>query len=302
LANETSDPALLAWVRDELARDPSFEFYYYLDSPAGTEVAGEFVGGARSAYALVECGHSGGRAGVRRFDQAAEVARAARECGLRVVGVAGYEGMLGEDRSPKAIRRVRAFGVMLRRWLSGLDGEGLLDGQSEHFVISCGGSMYSDVLAPVLARPWALSTPVRAVLRCGSFIVHDHGHYADAGRGGLGANLRPALEIWAQVLSRPEPGLVILGVGRRDVGSDLGLPVVVRSVSPAAALNGTDATVLELHDQHTLIRIAPDHALAVGDVVVFGVSHPSITMDKWPALAVLDDEDRIVGQVTTCYR
>ena len=42
--------------------------------------------------------------------------------------------------------------------------------------------------------------------------------------------LRPALELWAQVLSRPEPGLALLGAGRRDVGFDKGLPVPLRIV------------------------------------------------------------------------
>lgn len=302
LANEISDPALLRWLHEELTRDSSFELYFYVDSTAGAALAGQFLGNVPSAYALIECGYRAGRAGARRYDQAADVARAAADCGLRVVGVAGYEGMLGEDRSDRAVRRVRAFGVLLRRWLTVLHDDGLLDHTTAEFVISCGGSMYFDVLAPVLGARWALSRPVVPLLRCGSYIFHDHGHYAAARPSDSESGLRPALEVWAQVLSRPEPDLVILGVGRRNIGPDLGLPVVVRSAVLPAPLDTTELAVLEMHDQHTLVKVTPEHTITIGDVVVLGVSHPSITMDKWPAIAVLDDDDRIVGRLSTFYR
>lgn len=301
LANETSDPTLLSWLRAELVRDPGFECYFYVDSAAGAALAGKYLAEAPSAYTLIECGYPGGRAGARRYNQVAEVAYVARDCGLRVVGVAGYEGMLAEDRSDRSIRRVRSFGLLLRRWLGQLDEDGLLDSACEEFVISCGGSMFFDVLARELGAPWALARPVVPVLRAGSFILHDHGHYAGAGRLGRDLGLRPALEIWAQVLSRPESDLVILGAGRRDIGSDLGLPVVVRSVAPAAPLHRAEAEVFDMHDQHLLVKVPPTHRVNVGDVVVLGVSHPSITMDKWSALAVLDDDDRIIGRISTYY-
>ena len=35
-----------------------------------------------------------------------------------------------------------------------------------------------------------------------------------------------AIEVWAPVLSRPEPDRVIVGLGKRDVSYDAGLPVV----------------------------------------------------------------------------
>ena len=40
-------------------------------------------------------------------------------------------------------------------------------------------------------------------------------------------SLTAALQVWAQVLSTPEPGLAILGAGKRDLPFDLGLPVPV---------------------------------------------------------------------------
>src|SRR5260221_602868 len=70
------------------------------------------------------------------------------------------------------------------------------------------------------------------VLRSGGYVTHDAVHYAEGSPlgGKLGpadteAQLRPALEIWATVLSRPEPDLAILSMGKRDVPVDLDLPV-----------------------------------------------------------------------------
>ena len=40
---------------------------------------------------------------------------------------------------------------------------------------------------------------------------------------------QPALELWTDVLSCPEPGRAIAGVGRRDAPYDAGLPTVFRA-------------------------------------------------------------------------
>ncbi len=47
----------------------------------------------------------------------------------------------------------------------------------------------------------------------------------DRRRAARGPALRPALRLWAQVLSVPEPGLAVAGFGRRDCSFDAGLPV-----------------------------------------------------------------------------
>ena len=68
------------------------------------------------------------------------------------------------------------------------------------------------------------------------YLTRDWGAYAglqgDLQRraGSAGPVLEPALEVWAQVLSAPEPGLVILSAGRRDFGQDAGNPVALAHV------------------------------------------------------------------------
>ena len=93
---------------------------------------------------------------------------------------------------------------------------------------------------------------------------------------------RPALELWAQVVSRPEPELALLSAGRRDVGFDAGLPVPLRARRrDGAAARLADAEVTGLNDQHAYLRLDPGTALAPGDVVCLGISHPCTTLDKW---------------------
>jgi len=141
------------------------------------------------------------------------------------------------------------------------------------------------------------------ILRSGAYVTHDHGYYgavSPARRASSGAPdapvLRPALELWAQVLSRPEPGLALLGAGRRDVGFDKGLPVPLRVVRRGVA-GGVSGEVTELNDQHAYLRLAEGTALAPGDLVCLGISHPCTTLDKWRVIPVVSDDDRVIDMV-----
>jgi D-serine dehydratase len=105
------------------------------------------------------------------------------------------------------------------------------------------------------------------------------------------------------VVSRPEPGLALLNLGRRDVSHDQDLPVPVRRArrgGPVTADVGGLA-VTALADQHAFLAVPPDDPLAVGDLVGVGVSHPCTTFDRWPTILVLDATDRVVDLVTTQF-
>jgi D-serine deaminase-like pyridoxal phosphate-dependent protein len=97
-------------------------------------------------------------------------------------------------------------------------------------LVSAGGSSYFDRVVAQLG-PDRFSFPVQTILRSGCYLTHDHGIYRRTspfdGRGSpTGPRLRPAFELLASVLSRPEPTLAIVGFGRRDVPIDDRLPVV----------------------------------------------------------------------------
>ena len=301
LANELVDEAGIAWLAAELAADPGFEAYCYVDSADGVAILDRCLRrhpAGRRLPVLVEIGYAHGRTGCRSDGQALDVAKAAQATGtLAVAGVAGYEGTLagGEDEVAAFCRRLRALAPVI---YTALDEAAVRAGPP---IVTAGGSAYFDVVARELTA--GEDGAVQVILRSGAYLTHDHGFYgavSPAGRGVPGAPaLRPALELWAQVLSRPEPGLALLGAGRRDVGFDKGLPVPLRVAgrAPEPECDTAGWQVTELNDQHAYLRMDADAALGPGDLVVLGISHPCTTLDRWRALVVLDDDDHVIDIV-----
>jgi D-serine deaminase-like pyridoxal phosphate-dependent protein len=293
LANELVDVGNLLWLVRELA-DPGFDFYCYVDSVDGAAILDRAAhDAARPLRVLVERGLPGGRTGVRSDDAALALAARVRDMpALSLVGVAGYEGPLGHDRDRETLDAVADFTAGLGSLLERLDADGLLDTSADEFVLTCGGSGHVDVVTEALRRPMRASRPVRPVLRSGSYITHDDGLYART--SSLAGELRSAIEVWCQVLSRPEPGLALLGAGRRDVSFDAGLPVPLLRRDQAGAVTTLGGEVAKLNDQHAFLAIDDDAPLDVGDLVCLGISHPCTALDDWRLVPMLDDERRVV--------
>src|ERR1022692_3083087 len=79
LANQLTDPAGIRWLAAELAADPDFECYVYVDSPAGVallDLALRTAAAPRPLGVLVELGFPGGRTGCRTVDDALATAAA----------------------------------------------------------------------------------------------------------------------------------------------------------------------------------------------------------------------------------
>jgi D-serine dehydratase len=305
LANELVDEAGIAWLAGELAADPGFEAYCYVDSLDGVQILDTALRRHRAGRALpvlVEIGQAGGRTGCRTDEQALEVAKAADATGtLAVAGVAGYEGYLRGETPAETLSHISRFCRRLREFAGTVAAAGV--GRDE-LIVTAGGSVYFDVVTRELTAPGAARVAV--ILRSGAYVTHDHGVYArlsPAARGTAGAPaLRPALELWAQVLSRPEPGLALLLAGRRDVGFDAGLPVPLRALRRDGSRPGADGwRVTELNDQHAYLRLPEEAALAPGDLVGLGISHPCTTLDKWRVLLVLNDDDRVIDAVHSFF-
>ena len=309
LANELIDPASLRWVADELARDPSFEFYCYVDSVRGVEFIDDVLrtaGVSRPLQVLIEVGRPGGRSGSRTLTESLAVAQAvAATATLALAGVAGYEGTYAHDLTAAAFDAIEGFLRGMRRTVVALAQQGHFAGLAQ-VVVSAGGSAYFDQVASVLTEPWELDVPVSVVLRSGAYVAHDDGHYLELspfGRSGADVPpLRPALHAWARVLSRPEPRLAILDAGKRDVAYDLGLPVPQRICRPDGTVTpATGCTITAVNDQHAFLSVPPDVTLQVGDVVRLGLSHPCTVFDKWQLLPVLDDGGYVVDLVRTFF-
>ncbi|MDX3239299.1 alanine racemase [Streptomyces sp. ME03-5709C] len=296
LANELVDASALRWVARELAADPRFRFVCYVDSARGVELMDAALEGVVDV--VVELGARAGRAGVRGADEAARVADAVASARhLRLVGVAGYEAVAPDPR----------------RWLAELmalardfDAAGRFAG-AEEIVVSAGGSEWFDAVADAFRTLEDLSLPVLRLLRSGAYVTHDDIHYRERtpfhDRIPAQGSLEPAFRLWAQVLSRPEPGLALLDAGKRDAPYDFDLPVpqVVRRAD-GTSVPATGLTVTRLADQHAFVDVGPGaEDLAVGDWVGLGVSHPCTAFDRWQLVPVVGEGGVVTDFVRTFF-
>ncbi|HEY0012428.1 MAG TPA: alanine racemase [Allosphingosinicella sp.] len=302
LANQLAAPADIAWVLAELARDPAFDFHCLVDSPESVQLlasAAQAAAAPRPLQVLVETGFTGGRTGTRDLGGALAVARAASASPwLALRGVETFEGIRQTQDHARA--EAAAMIGLAAAAAEAVVREGLLaDGP---LLLSAGGSAFLDLCAAGLPKTLA-GRPVEKIIRPGCYVTHDHGLYealVRPGRHGV-PSLRPALEVWAAVQSLPEPGLAIAGLGKRDVSFDSGLPRPIRVYRPGAGERSPDGLgTLALWDQHASLACPPG-ALALGDLVGFGISHPCATFDRWRALFLADEGDRISGAVTTIF-
>ncbi|MEU1373509.1 alanine racemase [Streptomyces triculaminicus] len=306
LANEVVDAVALRWLAAELAADPALRLVTYVDSVRGVELmdaALRDAGAGRPFDVVVELGADGARTGVRSDEECERVADAVAATGtLRLVGLAGYEAEIPD-----------ADGEVVRAWLRRLTGLAVAFDKAgrfagvEEIVVSAGGSAWFDAVAEVFAQLPAMSAPVLKLLRSGAYVTHDDGQYRNktpfnrlAGEGAL----QPALRLWTQVVSRPEPGMAYLNAGKRDVSYDLGLPEpqVVRSARDGSIRPATGLTVTRLADQHAFVAVADEaQALEVGDWVGLGVSHPCTVFEKWPMIPLAWADGTVTEYVRTFF-
>ncbi len=290
---------------------PDLELHVLVDSIAQLnliEAQARLRSPVRPLPVLLEMGVAGGRTGCRTVDDAMPLARAIAASGtVHLSGVECFEGL-------SVTGDADADRVVVERWVHTVqqvarqcDVEGLF-GTAE-VMLSAGGSAVFDLVARSL--PMQLSRPVRTILRSGCYITHDSHFYerfarqviARSGvewqqRGGL----KPALEVWTHVQSRPEPGLAILALGKRDVSFDVDLPMpfaLVRDdARPQACANWR---IDRLNDQHGYLQIPAEADVRVGDLVGCGISHPCTTFDKWRWMPIVDDDYGVTGAIRTFF-
>lgn len=311
LANELVDASAIEWIGEELERDPAFEFFCYVDSLDGVRILGNAASPhswRRPLRVLVEVGTPGGRTGCRTIVEALEVARAAAGTrGLDIAGVAGYEGMIGMGRTVEALEGVREFLIMLRGTAEVFLAEGIGPQADDEMIVSAGGSVYFDEVVNVLAAPWHTERKVQVVLRPGCYVTHDSGTYEQNSPFTTSAStaryqLKPALEVWCQILARPETGLALGLLGRRDVSFDGGLPRPRRLRGAGGEfIDAAGLTVFDLNDQHAYIDVPAEPSVGVGDWLSCGISHPCTAMDKWHLIPVVDDSYAVVDLVRTFF-
>ena len=317
LANQLVARADIAAVLALLHDDPDFACIVLADSHEGVARLAQAVAAhklARPLPVLVELGLEGKRAGCRTPQEALAVARAiAAAEGLALAGFEGYEGLLVSDDRAHDLRMVDEFLAQLVALVRELDAGGLFT--EPEILLSAGGSSYFDLVARGFQDVGGLSRPVRPILRSGCYLTSDHGMYRrhidelNAREGAADDGLRPALEVWSAVQSRPEPTLAILTMGKRDASYDADLPIPLYTVRPgeAAAPTGLPpgCAIAKMNDQHAYLRLPEGDplcaGLAVGDLVGCGISHPCTTFDKWPLLLAVDEAYNVRHALNTFF-
>lgn len=306
LANEVTDPGELRWLAERVD-DADFEVCCLVDSEAGVALADAAVadvGAVSRLPVLVELGVSGRRTGVRGVEAALRLAESVGESRhLRLAGVEGYEGVWPTRRDAESTAAARGWLDRLVALAVRCDEEGLF-ADSREVVVTAGGSAYVDLVADAFDALPELSKPVRRVVRSGCYVTHDHLSYERSSplRSDAVSNpLRPALTCLARVLSCPEPGRSLLGVGKRDVAFDVDLPAPLRlrRGDEVTSLAGR-AAMVELNDHHGFCDHEPG-LLQVGDVVQLGLSHPCTVFDKWTLVPVHDAQARVVDAIRTVF-
>ena len=315
LANQLVGKQAIAYVLDELARDPQFDFYALVDSVAGVDALARAAvqrAAGRPLKLLVECGFIGGRTGCRTQEEVLAVARAvaAARPHLSLAGVEGYEGAVPAATPEGQDDGIRAFIGFMANVAKAAAAARLFD--ADPVVLTAGGSAWFDLASALPRRLNRRATQV--VIRSGCYLTHDSDSYARAAAcmrermpaiEALGPGLIDALEVWSYVQSMPEAGLAILTMGKRDVSHDLHLPFARFTCRPGRdrmprALSGS-YVITALNDQHAFMRVPRGAGVKVGDMIGCAISHPCTTFDKWRFLPIVDDQYNVIEAISTSF-
>ena len=291
----------------EMLTDSMFDFHCMVDHPDNVKALGEFFAQkGLHLNVMIEYGVVGGRCGCRSEEEVMALADAiAAQPALKLTGIEGYEGVIHGD---KAISGIRAFAASLVRLAVTLQDKGAF--ALNRPIVTASGSAWYDLIAEEFDKQ-QVRDRFLAVLRPGSYVVHDHGIYKEAQccvldrRQDLNEGLQPALEVWAHVQSMPEPGFAVIALGKRDVAFDAGMPNPIKRYTPGAVpAVGDDLSacrVTAVMDQHAFMTVAPGCELKVGDIVSFGTSHPCLTFDKWRVGCLVGDDLSVIESFDTFF-
>ena len=312
MANQLIGAAAIDGVSAILEHDAGFDFLCLVDSIEAVAHLDSLLRlpPGRRVSVLLELGQNGARTGARRIGTALEVARAVRSsASLQLRGVETYEGIIqGDDDVSVEASIDRLYGFTIDAARACL-AERLFE--SDTIIMSGGGSLFYDMAARGLGMA-ALGVPTQIVLRSGCYLTYDDRWQATAiSRMATrapelmaGIQPRPAIELWAHVQSRPEPGLAFATLGKRDVSFDIDLPMPKFWFRPGyhkevQALD--DHQVTGLNDQHAYLRLPTSSPVAVGDLIGFGISHPCTTFDKWRSIPIVDDAYGVTSIINTYF-
>ncbi|CDU01010.1 putative D-serine deaminase [Vibrio coralliirubri] len=305
MANQLVGKTNMAIV-EQLISKFDVDFYCCVDSSVNVQQLSQYFANTKQTLkVLIEFGVPGGRCGCRSPQEVLELAQTIQDTpSLSLAGIEVYEGVIHGDNAEQDIR---TFLKQALTSVESLTSDGLIVGQP---IITGAGSAWYDVVAECLAN----LTDYLAIIRPGCYAIHDTGIYLDAqskvlqraqvNQGyacELGGDLESALEVWAYVISRPEPTKLVVGLGKRDVAFDAGLPIAERGYRNGEAISVKGLTATAVMDQHTFVETDGSSEIEVGDMIAFSTSHPCLTFDKWRYIAISDDDHQVTNWVETCF-
>ncbi|MGF1754363.1 amino acid deaminase [Vibrio makurazakiensis] len=287
-----------------LIQNHNVTVYSCVDSVANVEAWERVVSSAGVTVPLfIELGVEGGRCGCRTSDDVYKLAQAIHQAPhTELKGIELYEGVISGDNAEQDIREFLGLAISL---LTELKQEYKL----EEPIISGAGSAWYDVVAEEFSQ----LVDLVGVIRPGCYAIHDTGIYEDAqnlvqSRASinngvacdLSGDLVSSLEVWAYVLSVPEKGKAVVGLGKRDVAFDAGLPIIERVIRDGKEVTLDGLTSTKVMDQHMFVEMEQD-TLQVGDIVAMSTSHPCLTFDKWRYIGVVDEQDNVTHWIPTFF-
>ncbi|WP_061037811.1 amino acid deaminase [Vibrio coralliirubri] len=305
MANQLVGKTNMAIV-EQMISEFDVDFYCCVDSSVNVQQLSQyFTNTKQTLKVLIEFGVPGGRCGCRSPQEVLELAQTVQDTpALSLAGIEVYEGVIHGDNAEQDIR---TFLKQALTSVESLASDGLITAQP---IITGAGSAWYDVVAECLAN----LTDYLAIIRPGCYAIHDTGIYLDAqskvlqraqvNQGyacELGGDLESALEVWAYVISRPEPTKLVVGLGKRDVAFDAGLPIAERGYRNGEAISVKGLTATAVMDQHTFVETDGSSEIEVGDMIAFSTSHPCLTFDKWRYIAISDDDHQVTNWVETCF-
>lgn len=306
LANQLVGKANMALIA-KLLQD-GIEVFVCVDDPAQVQALSDFFQPLQlSLPLLIELGVAGGRCGCRTDVAVMALARQINTLpALQLAGIEFYEGVIKGAEPEQAVHHlVRQAAALMQSLLT----QQLLQYPTQ--LISGAGSVWYDVVAKELAAA-QLPQQIKLVVRPGCYISHDEGIYQQAQQQvlarsslacSLGEDLQNALELAVYVQSLPEPGLAVLGFGKRDAAFDAGLPQAIALYRHGMLLTDQlhNCETVKVMDQHAFWHYDETIQPQMGDMLLLSTSHPCLTFDKWRTLWVVDESYNLLQEVDTFF-
>ena len=292
IANEVLDPSAITEI-SRLNKGKEVQIIFYVDSLAGLEIVKQHTPDGGEQNLFIEIGTDEGRGGVRDLDEVATIAKAiAADSRLKLRGVTGFEGAVPDAaRSKKGEKKISKF---CQKIVAAADRAYPYKSDAV-FIISAGGSAYFEIVADELNK---FAKEKILLLRSGGYVTHDSKYYEEIYPfRDSQQTFKAAIEVWAQIISSPEPNFGVLNLGKRDIGNDLHNPIPFAKY--ASGLTTFSGQIEKLNDQHGYLRSKQE--FAVSQLIGLGISHPCTTFDKWRLIPLVNDNYDVVDCLYTFF-